>query len=190
MNIKYMFDRHDITKYQFLKAFLKNADVTIFPMKVSKEENDDRNDLFKEFSDSIWEAYYKKVRGKLDSKIFFQTEFDKKSESNVVFFDPDNGIEPKNKPNETHLKISDLDTFMEKNSDRIIIIYQHKFIGNNLENTWKSKQKILKESRKAVFYAEEGSKSIGFIVIPTGEFDLPEKIDGFKLYGKEIWETK
>lgn len=190
MNIKYMFDKHDITKYQFLKAFLKNADVTIFPMKVSKEENDDRNDLFKEFSDSIWEAYYKKVHDKLKSKIFLQTEFNKKSKSKVVFFDPDNGIQPNKNPNETHLKISDLDTFMEANSDKIIIIYQHKFIGNNLKNTWKSKQKILKEYWKAVFYAEDGSKSIGFIVIPTEVDDLPEGIDGFKLYGKEIWETK
>lgn len=196
MDTKYMFDKHDITKYQFLKNFTKREKFTIIPMRTKNKKGFPKNPKIDETTkdninkakeeidlriNELWETYYDEVKKCFDLDFVENLDCEPQKLREVVFLDPDTGINKKNIKSE-HLPIDKIKKLV--NSKKTIIIYQHgDRTKGGFEVNVRNKLSLLNKEadiKKEKIAAYHIGKDICFIVINSKEY--PDKIGDFQKF--------
>lgn len=194
MDTKYMFDKHDITKYQFLKKFIAEKNFTIVPMRTKNKKEIPKNQKIDETIkekiikakneidlkiNEVWQTYYNEVKKCFDLNFVEGLDSKQKEPSEVVFLDPDTGIDKKSKKSE-HLLIDEIEKLVKLK--KTIIIYQHGDrtkgeFEDRVKNKLHSLNQYLKKEKIAAYHV---GKDIYFIVILPESSKFP-KVDGFSI---------
>ncbi len=190
MNIRYMFDKHDFTKYEFLKEFLnkiKSTSLTVVPKRdLIKGEVDEKENIKKVLCkyDAMWNTYYYVIQKRINKKIYWTDSIC--SKNNIIFIDPDTGIALKEKGDKTHVTVTEIEEMLKWCPT--LVIYQHR-LRENIRETLTKKIKLIKDRTgkadtcKVLGYAKKrGNKfcgDIGFIVIVPKE--IYDEVGEFKI---------
>jgi len=190
-----MFDKHDITKYQFLKKFIAEKNFTIVPMRTKNKKEIPKNQKIDETIkekiskakkeidlkiNEVWQTYYNEVKRCFGLNFVEGLDSEQKEPSEVVFLDPDTGIDKKSKKSE-HLLIDEIEKLVKLK--KTIIIYQHGDrtkgeFENRVKNKLSSLNQYLTKKEKAATY--HIGKDIYFIVIIPESSKFPE-VEGFSI---------